>query len=653
MLMKRQISKIGVALLLLSLICMINPLQAQNITDFKDKDENAIKNIIGNDYFFAVRNKSFKNKDVKEVEQELETELKTALAKKIISKVQVENSSNLSQITFNDNKKNNSSFVMNYNFTTNVESKITFTEPVVKFNYDNKNKILYGLITVVKKDFLDQNYAKLNFELSRLLNEVDNVNQGSSNARTSSIKLKEFKEAKNELYSLINVQNTLDPQRIDDNFQSRVKDLDAKLTTLLSSIESNDFQDAIIAAKTKLLNINAKDDYREYKDAINDFDLLLVRYPGNTTIMEEKEKALDIVLAAFSNKVASNDFLEALDAIKTLSKIDQSFIIKFEQQKSLLIKSAFELYFEKASRSVAARDYNNAKQLLKKIEEYKYYNSIKYESLLSQIDDNIYKERLRDIDLLILNKKFLEAYRIILEAKKEFILKNLTELNDREDRVVNALTEEKVNEIKKKRPYTWQLQLGGGLISNFYNIQPKSNIADYQVQTASTTYEFGIYHKVNIKENFNQNGKDRSRSSAIGIKVAVWVPQQSYSFTSASSTPLQGGLYFKSNIIEPQLSMFVLKMFNLNVGKIMGDIIDKQSNTVLNTKQDFYTLTFGLRPKIGNLMLNLNAKLISDMAQSNYVTANASLVLAINFARRFKGYEYDEVKNAVLKMKNY
>jgi hypothetical protein len=96
-----------------------------------------------------------------------------------------------------------------------------------------------------------------------------------------------------------------------------------------------------------------------------------------------------------------------------------------------------------------------------------------------------------------------------------------------------------------------------------------------------------------------------------------------------------------------------MKLFNLNFGKIIGDVIDKDANTVLNSKLDFYTLTFGLRPRIGNVMLNLNAKLISDMDSRSYVTANASLVLGLNFARRFKNYEYDQVHNAVLRMKNY
>ena len=65
------------------------------------------------------------------------------------------------------------------------------------------------------------------------------------------------------------------------------------------------------------------------------------------------------------------------------------------------------------------------------------------------------------------------------------------------------------------------------------------------------------------------------------------------------------------------------------------------------------TYEFSLRPRIGNLMLNVNAKLISDMASRTYVTANASVVLGLSFARRFKNCEYDQVRNAILRMKEY
>jgi hypothetical protein len=52
-------------------------------------------------------------------------------------------------------------------------------------------------------------------------------------------------------------------------------------------------------------------------------------------------------------------------------------------------------------------------------------------------------------------------------------------------------------------------------------------------------------------------------------------------------------------------------------------------------------------------MFNVNAKLISDMASRTYVTANARFVLGLNYGRRFKNCEYDQVYNAVLRMKEY
>jgi hypothetical protein len=435
-------------------------------------------------------------------------------------------------------------------------------------------------------------------------------------------------------------------------FQAKVKELDNKLNTLLTNIESDDFQEALVKAKNLLYQNDSKSELDGFRNAITEYDLLIVKYPGNSTITDAKQEALNYIENKFYPKVSSNDFLEALNSIKLLGQIDQSFIIKYDEQKMQLVKLAFDSYMEKADKSLANKDFINAKAIIKKVEEYKYYNSARYEALLTLIDERIFLQRIYEIDLLISTKDYVEAYRIVIETKKEFYTRNLSALNDREAKVVNYLTAQKVNEVKRKRPFLYQFQMGAGLISNFYDIQSNTDISNYQVQTASTTYEFGLYHKTGIRENVLDNGKDRSTANAIGFKVSVWVPNQSYSFATSSTTPVNRGLYFKSNIIEPQLSFFTMKLFNLNFGKILGDIIDKDANMVLNSQLDFYTLTFGLRPKFGNLMLNVNAKLISDLSNKNYVTANASVVLGLNFGRRFKKYEYDQIRNTVLRVKN-
>jgi len=655
--MKSSINKIGFYFLVLVIFFLNKNVDAQSVPNLKDN--NAVTNAFGNDYLYFTSALDYKGKtSSQQLRLELESQLKTGLAKQIISKIKVINNSKFSQITFNNNSnkgKNIPSEIIKYEFSTDIESKLSFTSPIIRYQDEIGEKRLYGLIAVVKKDFIDQNFTKLKFDLSMLSDKLDNVLEGSnSNSRVNQKKYNEFMVDKNNLYSLIEVQNTLDPERIinDLEFQAKVKELDNKLNSLLSNIESDDFQEALVKAKNLLYQNDPELEYNGFRNAITEYDLLIVKYPGNSTITDAKQEALDYIENKFYPKVSSNDFLEALNSIKLLGQIDQSFIIKYDEQKMQLVKLAFESYMEKADKSLANKDFINAKAIIKKVEEYKYYNSARYDALLTLIDERIFMQRIYEIDLLISTKDYVEAYRIGIETKKEFYTRNLSALNDREAQVVNYLTAQKVDEVKRKRPFMYQFHMGAGLISNFYDIQSNSDIANYQVQTASTTYEFGLYHKIGIRENVLDNGKDRSTANAIGFKVSVWVPNQSYSFATSSTTPLNGGLYFKSNIIEPQLSFFTMKLFNLNFGKILGDIIDKDANMVLNSQLEFYTLTFGLRPKIGNLMLNLNAKLISDLSNKNYVTANASVVLGLNFARRFKKFEYDQIRNTVLRIKN-
>jgi hypothetical protein len=655
--MKSSINKIGFYFLVFAFFFLNKNATAQLVPNLKDNK--AVNNAFGNDYLYFTSAIDFKGKaSSQQLRLELESQLKAGLAKQIISKVKVINNSKFSQISFNSNNnkgKNLPSEIIKYEFSTDIESKLSFTSPIIRYQDEVGEKKLYGLIAVVKKDFIDQNFTKLKFDLNMLSDKLDNILEGAnSNSRVNQQKYNEFLADKNNLYSLIEVQNTLDPERIinDLEFQAKVKELDNKLNTLLTNIESDDFQEALVKAKNLLYQNDSKSELDGFRNAITEYDLLIVKYPGNSTITDAKQEALSYIENKFYPKVSSNDFLEALNSIKLLGQIDQSFIIKYDEQKMQLVKLAFDSYMEKADKSLANKDFINAKAIIKKVEEYKYYNSARYEALLTLIDERIFLQRIYEIDLLISTKDYVEAYRIVIETKKEFYTRNLSALNDREAKVVNYLTAQKVNEVKRKRPFLYQFQMGAGLISNFYDIQSNTDISNYQVQTASTTYEFGLYHKTGIRENVLDNGKDRSTANAIGFKVSVWVPNQSYSFATSSTTPVNRGLYFKSNIIEPQLSFFTMKLFNLNFGKILGDIIDKDANMVLNSQLDFYTLTFGLRPKFGNLMLNVNAKLISDLSNKNYVTANASVVLGLNFGRRFKKYEYDQIRNTVLRVKN-
>jgi hypothetical protein len=198
---------------------------------------------------------------------------------------------------------------------------------------------------------------------------------------------------------------------------------------------------------------------------------------------------------------------------------------------------------------------------------------------------------------------------------------------------------------------TWQLQVGGGLISNFYSL-PTSDISNYTIATASSVGEIGLYKKTGIKKVEGFDGPPMFTANAVGMRLAVWYPNRVYKSSISSAAQYDAGLYLKSTVFEPQVSFYLLRFCNLNVGKMIGDIVDAKSNTVVNTKSDFYTFTLGIRPRIGHLMLNVNGKLISDMANRNYITVQATLNIAFDFIRRFKESERSEIRNSVTRLKD-
>lgn len=610
------------------------------------RDETAVERIIGDEnYFFRAMLPFGGGKStLEEVKRKLEIELKSSLANKIISTVQVENKSKSVQLSINDmnDARNNSTKEeINFEFNSNIKSDLTFSDAKLVFQEDNRNNVLFGLIYVDKAKFLQQNFAKIKYDINKLVSEVSSISL--KEGRPLQLKYNEFLKEKNDIYSLIKIHNVLEPGRVGDDpdLTNKVYTLDNKLTDMLAILESGQFQKDLIAAKDKLHSKN-------FRGALADFEILAIKYPGNTTLVAEREAALNAISDDYKDKVASNDYLYALESIKELESLDKSFVDKYFEAKNILIKNAFESYLSKAEASVNSKDYKEAKYLINKIRDFRYFDSNRFDFIERRVDDNIFRDKVVEIDHKIANKSFVDAYQLIVSVKKEYPLRNMSEVNKKEELVVNELTEQKVSEIKAGRPMTWQLQIGGGVISNFYSL-PASNINDYTIATASSVGEIGLYKKTGIKKVEGIEGM--YTANAVGIRLAVWYPNQVFTSSIAGASQYDAGLGFKSNIFEPQLSFYTLRMFNLNFGKIVGDIVEIKTNKPASLN-DFYTFTLGIRPRIGNVMLNINAKLISDMADKNYVTIQATLNLALNFSRKFKESERAEIRNSVQNVKN-
>ena len=186
--MKTSLLKIGFYFLLSAFLFLNSNANAQGIINLKD--DKAVDNTFGDDYLYFVGSVDYTGKSVNsQLRLELESQLKAGLAKQIISKISVVNNAKFSQISFNNNSnktKNLPSEVMKYEFSTDIESKLSFSNPIIRYQNEVGEKKLYGLIAVAKKEFIEQNFTKLKFELSILSDKLDNVLEGSnSNTRVN------------------------------------------------------------------------------------------------------------------------------------------------------------------------------------------------------------------------------------------------------------------------------------------------------------------------------------------------------------------------------------------------------------------------------------------------------------------------------------
>lgn len=617
---------------------------AQNCFNLTD---NKLLNLqYGDQFLFAKASKTYTKKKERElIKKELEVQLKYNLTSNLFSSVEVTTKSIQTQSGIGGEAQN-SIQLNDISVSSKITAKMVLKNPTYQWCDDFKVKTMHGLILVNRNEFNKQANSLLDLAISSLKVKLVNYQNNDYGATVSQTIYNEAIAEKAEIDQLMRLIAVVDVEHSlhnNEQIQADLESINQQMNYLLSKVETGEFQLEINRANTEIADKN-------FREAMLILARLSLRYPNNPSVLEARKNALQNIENAYLSKIQSSDFLLALYAVKELQGIDPSFIQQYKNVEELLQKKAFDQYIGYAQNSIQSRDFNKAKAWLDALAPYQFVNSAKYQVTLNSIGENIVVERKREIDLRIRTKAYVDAYQLILKTASEFP-EYASSLREREQNVISLLTTEKVSELKKTRPYVYQLQLGAGVISNFYSITSIANGSKIDLLSASTQYEIGLYRKTRIHPNLTVKGRDHSRSNMIGLRLSVWVPSQVY---QASNVPNNStsSLYFTSNIYEPQLSFFTLKLINLNFGKLIGDIYDPALSGNAQ-KADFYTLNLGIRPRIGNLMLHANAKLVSDLGQRNYITASASLCLGLNFKRKFNRADYETVQHQVERMRNY
>jgi hypothetical protein len=585
-----------------------------------------------------VLDKKLANSD--SIRKKMTEEMKLDLAQKIISKVDVKSTSNSSQTnelyqTGAKNKVENTvTQKSDYYVMSTISSSAILQNPDVKFYYEATTKTLKGKMSISIADFTQQNYILLKNKSEDLLRKVDIMNESSNTSsrvdqnaynliHQGNLELKSLKELI-AVYNIALLKN-------DDPLLENLEKIDRAEFNLLKKIESEAFQEKLRAVQ--LLKAE-----RQYFSALQQTKLLIIDYPNNQSLLSLKSEILNEAENNYKTKLTGSDYLVSLHAIEDLELLDNSFVDKFSVLKPLLERKAFDQYLKRAENEYKGGQYETADKTLKEISRLKRIDIDDFEELRKDIDDKLFEIELNDVDSKVSIENYVDAYYSLRQAQKlandEFEIKRI---NNREEDIVDGITAQRIQTIKKSRPYSLQAQLGITALTFLQNTTSVT-LDDRMLSNATPMLNAGIFKRI-IKDGLNNGSPEEWGSNLVGLKMNLWIPGTILKAnvpSQASSIPK-----VRQPIFEPQFSVFMMRLIELNVGKLFGNLSDSLG---VKDPGEYYSISLGIKPRFHHLNISTGFKFISDLNNNNHFSFYIGMNVGANFKHKFKKSEIKGIR---------
>jgi len=626
--------------LLFSFCCffIIHGLAAQNISLLDDIE-------VDRDIISVSITKKFdskKNEIPDTLQKKITEELKVELAQKIMSKVEVQSSTSASQSNqssnSSDQKKSNKNLVQknDYYFISNISSSIMLQNPKIEFTQNKLAKTITGTISINTREFAQQNYNLLKSKAEKLMGLVDAVKDDqNTTSRVDQGVYNNIRQGNEEIKSLKELVSIYNNNLIknDSVLQTNMQKIEQAEYILLTKIESEVFQ-------TRLRKVSLLLTDKRYLEALDFIRLMIVDYPANESLIAQKKTILQEIENSYKSRLNNRDFLEILSAIEELELLDNYFIDKFSEEKLIFQKQAFNQYMEKAKYEFDNKQYDFASVALDKISKFKDFDIKKYSSLQKQINQALFNKEIEEVDQEISNGDYAKAFITLKNAQRHaFSESDNKAISSRDEEIVEKLTAQRIKEIKKIRPFTWQAQIGLSGITPMVATEA-INVDQIPMNSVNPVLNFGIYRRLIHFDDIKTSNDIKGGSSLFGLRLSVWLPGSIRLGASTFNTPTTK---INNPVIEPQVSIFMIRFFELNLGKLLNSFSD--STGISNN--DFYSLALGIKPRMGHLHYNAGIKYISDLGKNNYLSIYFGFNIGANFKRKFKNSETSRVRSEV------
>ncbi len=469
-----------------------------------------------NNYF--VQFESYKN--VRRKQKELkEKELTTLLQEKISKQIQsfISTESVLFQSESNENGYNEL-FVKE----TRIVSEIILFDSKPLVWYDKRDRRLFALYAVEKKDLGEKYITLLTGKLTSLNRELENYNN-TSNAWILQKDLKNYMLRTEKLERLKNViiaSRVVPTDEIDSLFssvRSQVKELDKQLHSAETEEKIRNAQELFVGGN--------------YEEALKAFKMLSLDLPDDIRVQrgvtDAKNSIEQYYLFQINRHINRQQYDEALLLFDKLFRLLPEMRGKHSNDFSLLENKMFEFLISKLDVALDNKLVPEIKTAFNELKSFRFVDSERYDLCKIKVDKAVAEDYYDQAKIKYNSKDYYDA---IVTIKKAIVI---DKTNGRYQNLYydarQQIYKRELNNLKSTQPHIMAIQFGVGVQSQKVLFDEFFEDNDSPVRLIPS-YSIGLYGKYGIRPRVTSYGRDLSRSNIIGFQYTFINPKYQYSF---------------------------------------------------------------------------------------------------------------------------
>jgi tetratricopeptide (TPR) repeat protein len=586
--------------------------------------ENYRKEMFPSSRYF-VQFESYKN--IRRKDRELKEKELIALLQEKISK-QIQSFISTESVLFqseSDEYGYNELFVKETRIVSDV---ILFdSEPTVW--YDKRDRRLFAMYAVEKKDLGEKYITLLTGKLTSLSKELENYN-ATPNAWILQRDLKSFMQRTEKLERLksVIIASQITPSDEIYSLFSKVRSQIKELDKLLHSAET---EGKIRSAQEFLTN-------GDFEDALKAFRMLSLDLPNDIRIQrgitESKNSIEQYYLYRINRYINRQQYDEALQLFDRLFKLLPEVRERHMQELSMLENKMFDFLIAKLDEALETKEIPEIKIAFSGLKTFRFVNPGKYSRCKIKVDRAVAEDYYNRAKAKYNAKDYQEAIVTINKAI------SIDGGNNQFMSLYNSAREkiyrQKLKELKLTQTHMMMFQFGAG-------VQTQKSLVDELVEDIESSvrlipsYSLGLYAKYGIRPNVTSYGRDMSKSNIIGFQYTFVSPKYQYSFDE--------------KFIKTSLSYW--QEFEVVVGfgtkyLIKTGIANNKLSTSMSLKSvNFYTVSILRRFYTHPLELTFQFKTYVTSDFDFYPVFKVGIYFDVNMIRKVSHSEKKRIKQEV------